>query len=165
MEPFCISANSPLTNCGLYFLADMCDHVCELCGFKCVCSLVTFLSFQKFFTSSPLLGCIAWVGRSQVVPFIEFFYGGCVIGRLSKITIKPGLCTKPEFGTIGSKRYLTGCQKVSGFTVILVLAANYTAVVTFWWMGRAFGWMWLSVERGYDPLDNFDEFVWTDTNI
>ena len=88
----------------------MCDHVCELCGFKCVCSLVTFLSFQKFFTSSPLLGCIAWVGRSQVVPFIEFFYGGCVIGRLSKITIKPGLCTKPEFGTIGSKRYLTGGQ-------------------------------------------------------
>ena len=48
--------------------------------------------------------------KNVLVPFIENFYGGSVIGRFSKLTIKPGFCTKPEFGTNGSKRNLTGGQ-------------------------------------------------------
>ena len=74
------------------------------------------------------------------VTFIKICYRGCVIGRFSKITRKPGVCSKPEFCTNGSKRYLTGSQ-YSGITVILFLTANYTAPVTFQWMWHRFRWV------------------------
>ena len=48
-------------------------------------------------------GCLSPRPKDILVPFVEFCYGGCVIGRFRKLH-------KPEFGSNGSKRYLTGGQ-------------------------------------------------------
>ena len=82
--------------------------------------------------------------KRDLFSFLEICYKARVIGRFSKITIKPGFGTKPEFCTNGSKRYLTGGQyykirafwwplavKKSGFTVILFLTANYNSHCNF----------------------------------
>ena len=78
------------------------------------------------------------IHRKLLVTFIEIYNGGCVTGRFGKITKKPGVCTKPEFGSYhltGGQYYIIGAfwrplaVKRSGFTVILVLTANHTAAV------------------------------------
>ena len=66
-------------------------------------------TIMVFFIVSPFHGKSHSL-KCALVTFIEICYRGCVIGRFSKITIKPGFCTKPEFCTNGSKRYLTGGQ-------------------------------------------------------
>ena len=81
--------------------------------------------YTNFFVLYPFHG-ISHSSKCILVTFIKFCYGGCVIGCFSKITIKPGLCTKPEFGMNGSKRYLTGGQ--------------YYKIGTFWWRMPSKSW-------------------------
>ena len=103
---------------------------------------VTFIETQ--FVHIPQNCHVVTFIKNVLVTFIENCSGDCVIGLFSKITIKPGVSTKPEFCTKGNNRYLTGGQyyqigafwqhlaiKKSGIMIILFLTANYTAPVTF----------------------------------